>query len=529
MAERKDLKSELKQQTEVLTSTSEGESRMQLKADLKEQAQENYYLSSVVIEDLACIAYADKARIGDIVYSPYAEIKITQNSERINEYAINNTSNYDNPSDWLDWDRVNRENGERSGANAYYSPSKDEINIAGEAFNNLSTINKNVTLTHETVHRQHFLDDGWANIKASHNAIGWDRAELLSEKVALVAEAAYVVGLYQSIKAGLIAIEINGEDKPIECILSTFDEKYSKYIGNVSLKDVVLANEQFDLNNPEDLNRLVYVASEVWNNGRCRCYENKVFKSSEKGIVSAMSFTERCHFLDGEMTEAQLMEYKKIESDMLKDVYVGFNTSVDLSNCDNMQRFHTLSDKVLASHQCFSMIELDNGENRKSGGEKIKNIKECMNKLNEYMEKKGIKSDKEKDEYFAKFMKDVSCRNKPVDEEMLKIVLSYNNKIVYADGVIEEFNKDGTSTVTCRRDRKVNRKGKVVSYRGLCTDHNVKSTYSVYGKKNEQEQKKKSVVLDDKNENKGNNQAINTSNTNKTSIPLAMLYSQKTK
>jgi len=269
---------------------------------------------------------------------------------------------------------------------------------------------------HEKTHYDHWNYDGFGELnKTPINACKGDR---LTETTAHAVEYLSAAQLYTSLKdQNISTLEINGEQQPIEKIL----ENYPK------LKETVLENG-FDATDPKSVRRIVTTSSEVWHEVRLKSYSEQNKKTTIQGgnFLTSLPWSEQLKTLENEEKT-----YKDISERMLKDVDIGQNTTVDLSHCRDLLDTRSTEDaKKLI--QKFNTLVIE-GRVEEETPIPLMSIEE-FKAVDDYLTQKGLKTDTEKMEYMAEFLKNTAYRQtENQDKELATIISSYNNHIAYPD------------------------------------------------------------------------------------------------
>lgn len=279
-------------------------------------------------------------------------------------------------------------------------------------------------LIHETVHRDHDIIDGSENFYSSPYYTC--RVERLTETTANAAQYLAAARQYTFLKQNNINnIQFNGEEYPIEKIISSYP----------GLKEYIEANG-FDINNPQNIKGVVSVSSQFWHEERQEIYDKSSYAKSRfcgstEGIEPTFST-----LLANTSAERLAKKYETTSSEMLKDVYIGYNTTVDLTDC------RELLDTVDEKHSDFLEKQLDKNKIIKAYAAQSE---EELLEINTHLESLGLKTDDQKDEYMQNFIKNVTCRDGVVDEKLKQIVLSYEKYITYADGLTASYEANKTT------------------------------------------------------------------------------------
>ena len=269
---------------------------------------------------------------------------------------------------------------------------------------------------HEKAHFDHWNYDGLGELyKTPVNACKGDR---LTETTAHAVEYLSAAQLYTHLKnQNILTLQINGEEQPIERIL----ENYPK------LKETVLKNG-FDATDPTSVHRIVKISSEIWHDTRLKTYsrQNKDITIQGGTFFAALPWSEQLKVLENEEKT-----YKAVSSRMLKEIDIGQNTTVDLSLCRDLLDTRTTEDAQKLIKKYNTLI----AEGKIEDETPIPQLTAKEFKaVDSYLTEKGLKTDTEKMEYMAKFLKNTACRQtENQDKELAAIIFSYNSNITYPD------------------------------------------------------------------------------------------------
>lgn len=222
------------------------------------------------------------------------------------------------------------------------------------------------------------------------------------------------------------------EEMPIERVLEGYE----------GLKEVV-SEHGFDVENSESVRRVVEASSKYWHKDCADAYREQMLNCALAGdvLLSCKSLSEQKEILENE--EAM---YQRVSGNMLKDVYIGHNTTVDLSMCRDL--LDTLStDNALKEIDEHNQALVQSSEQEKEICEnkiRVVSLQEIQ-EIDAYLTSKGLKNDDEKMAYMAKHLDDVAYRRgKNEDKELTAIMLKHNSEITYQDGLNVEYRRDGS-------------------------------------------------------------------------------------
>ncbi len=200
------------------------------------------------------------------------------------------------------------------------------------------------------------------------------------------------------------------EEQPIEEILEAFP----------GLKETV-DEHGFDVNNPESVRHVVEASSGYWHDVRMEPYNQQAAGAANSGrcVFYSQSWSEQMNILENKDEV-----YQEVSERMMKDVYIGHNTTVDLTHCRDL--LDTMSDE-----DAISLF---------GGDVSLAEMKE----IDAYLTGKGLTTDEQKMRYMAEFLDNTAYRRGDNrDEELTKIMMSYCPEIKYQDGMTLRYdNKD---------------------------------------------------------------------------------------
>lgn len=301
---------------------------------------------------------------------------------------------------------------EQKRAEATQTPDNFENRfIQGDPLTQLEVIN------HENVHRDHFINDGMGKLRSTPvNTAKCDRLTETTAEAATWLQYAYKYSEFKQL--GLETIEINGEQKPLDYILE----------GKPGLKEAVEGlNGDFDINNPEHRRAIVKASSEYWHTERIDQYNSQAHGSASicPDIFAQLSYGQQLASLQNEE-----QNYARISERMLKDVPIQLGSiRVDLTDCrDLLDTMSTQEAQQLTAD--ISHVTLEE-----------------MQEIDAHLQSKGCTTETEKMEYMKNFLANTYLRTgESQDPELLKIMLSHNSQITYADG-LAITQKDGLTEV----------------------------------------------------------------------------------
>lgn len=267
---------------------------------------------------------------------------------------------------------------------------------------------------HEKTHMDHDLLDGMRNL--AHSPVHAARIERQTEVTAYAVQyltAAYKYAYMKSL--GITETQTPTGTMPIEDILKPYPD-LKEYIDE----------KGFNLKDLDNTRGIVQIASEHWHKDRKDYYNQQAqtnyFLTLSAEIVDERSdtkFSQQYHLCTPENREAL---YHQISEEMLKDIDIGYNTKIDLTHCKDL--LNTMSVKEAKKLDIEDEVNLANNCNP-----------EEILAINTHLEKLGLKTDREKDEYMRDFLIKATSRQPDTDQELKNIMLTYNNTIVYSDNI----------------------------------------------------------------------------------------------
>lgn len=231
------------------------------------------------------------------------------------------------------------------------------------------------------------------------------RNDRLNEKRSKAIEYLYIANQYSQLKErGIETIEYGGEKHPVESILEICPE----------LKDYLTQNN-FDINNKEQVRDIVKISSDTWNSKHAETYKAQHFNFAKICLHADNLFQTIGH---------NDKSYDKVANNMLKNVLVDFNTNIDLRYCKDLLDDYS-HEQVLGAvkDQKLDYSSLTFGE---------------VVKIDNYFNSIGLSHDSDKAQYLEENFKNIVTRQGTVDEGLKDMLLSSENaSIKYADGLEE--------------------------------------------------------------------------------------------
>ena len=124
---------------------------------------------------------------------------------------------------------------------------------------------------------------------------------------------------------------------------------------------------------------------------------------------------------------------------MLQGLYIGSNTRVDLTHCRDL--LDTMSNE--------DAREIMSSRNIKPQQQPSPEMLEAIDK---YLEKRGAKTDEEKQTLLQEEFVKITHRDKDADQELKNLMLGNGGSILYADGLVETRLPDSNLSTISRGD-----------------------------------------------------------------------------
>lgn len=268
------------------------------------------------------------------------------------------------------------------------------------------------TLTHEAVHLKHNLYDNMKDLAYPADIYRTNRA---TEKMAYAAQNMYLAQLYTILKSNNISsLEIGNKKILSEDILDYCP----------GLKDYVLKNG-FSPNSQKDVDAVSKIASDYWNEHRQNGYR------IQNTLAAAMRHKSGNLF---ETVATDKKAYDTTINKMLKNVYIGNNTNVNLSR------------------EFFDDFTFEDALNALKDVNIARNFTvQQVQKLDAYLTSINITDNEAKVTYLKENFDHMVLRDGNYDVNLQKVLLdtASENKgtIVYADGLTEKW-QDGKHTIS---------------------------------------------------------------------------------
>lgn len=276
------------------------------------------------------------------------------------------------------------------------------------------TLAKVSAVYHELTHLKHEEYDHYRELTRPVDIF---RGDALSEKIATTVQYQNAANLYTTLKKqNVTQIELDGKVQPIESILEPFE----------GLKEYVTQNG-YSPDSKKDVRAVTEIATKWWNENRTDAYRYD-------HVMNACSANKTANIF--EAIESNKEQYDAVAKGMLKDLYIGNNTNIDLSHCRD------LLDDISEEQALQTFSKMPNG--RLNSNITFAQISE----LSEYLETKGLHSNDEKLAYLRENYDHIVLRDGKHDEGLKQLLLGMDgdNKgtIVYADGLEEHRGADGS-------------------------------------------------------------------------------------
>lgn len=267
-------------------------------------------------------------------------------------------------------------------------------------------------LYHELTHFKHYKYDHCNELTLPIDRYKCDR---LTEKIAATVQYQNAAQLYSILKEQKVTkFEINGEVKPIESILEPFD----------GLKEYLMQNS-YSPNNKKDVRAVTEIACNWWNDKRQNVYLVQDMKAAGKHTAHSMF----------NALETDRKRYDGVTKNMLKDLYIGNNTNIDLSHCRDL--LDDISDEKVLQNIKSLPIDISNGGLTYGQAVEISN----------YLEQKGLHTEEEKLNYLNQNYNHIVLRDGEYDKDLEKLLLDISpasqRSIIYADGLIARYDEKG--------------------------------------------------------------------------------------
>lgn len=239
--------------------------------------------------------------------------------------------------------------------------------------------------------------------------------DYVTEKTAYAVQCLTLANIWKNCKdSGMEMIEINGEKKPVGEILSQVP----------GLRDTVEKNG-FAPVSSESCSRVIQLASAHWDKHYLPGYSEGQFSDAAEHGSSANMMNQ--------IKAAR--EQPKILKDMMKNLDIGYGMKIDIpDDCIAlMMPKKEITQEITSSVSPFSAST------------------EGLLAIDRYLEERGLKKDKDKDEYLKTQFKNIVNRSEDADLALKDLMLGCcnkdNNMIYYTDNLMVR-NQNGIQTVS---------------------------------------------------------------------------------
>ncbi len=384
---------------------------------------------------------------------------------------------------------------------AQYRPSEDTIYIQPLAvskdahrseieYANQNPIAENSIVLHEAVHKRHANHNGLRDITLT--PVNTLRADRLTETTAYAVQYLSVANMYTQLKnQGVKTFEYtSNKDGKEKTVTMPLEDALDMYPGLREAMD----GKDFSPDDPKMIRKIVDASTKEWNN----LYEINYYQQHMQSMAPVYMYQQDATFslrLRNTINQKnQDKDFAKLSQEMLQDVYVGNNTTVDLTSCEDLlnsmssERANELLTYYKTQHALATLQDNPTSENKETQAvekwlekkgltedkqsvyinKAIENIPvhtmwgksstdpefiDLLSKalistlpepsdeevfaINEYLERKGLHTDEEKDKYMEKAFTDIVNRSPEADPELKKLLLGNSGSIKYTDGLVE--------------------------------------------------------------------------------------------
>ena len=337
---------------------------------------------------------------------------------------------------------IKNETEEDKGHLAYYAPQDDSITLIrrpnfyqdgndySSQFYNGNPVVINSTVYHEGTHKRHANVNNFGNSEQSFSTTA--RCDRLTETTAHAAEYLYVAQTYTELKKQNIntfqySTIVNGEEKTVSIPLDNLLETYP------GLKEA-LNGQNFSPDDTQQIRKIVAASSADWHKESTQTFYNRQAARNTLSDYITQPFSVRLQNIKNKDTEEK--RYQEMATAALKDVYIGNNTTVDLTGCKDL--LDTMDDKQLEEVKdyrdlCFDILTIVEQDAEYI---EMTDDKDIL-RLDDYLEKKGITDNAEKDRYLEQEFIKIVTRAPDADRELKKLLLGEGGSIKYTDGLVE--------------------------------------------------------------------------------------------
>lgn len=396
-----------------------------------------------------------------------------------------------NQSDYLQ--NIKREN-QKEDALAFYSSILDSIYLQSytpqevdfaynKEYANQNPIAENSIAYHEALHKRHSNHNGMSDTsRAPANTLRTDR---LTETTAHAVQYLSTANTYTFLKnQGIETFEYTQtKDDKEKTLTMPLDDVLDMYPGLREAMD----GKDFSPDDPEMVRKIVAASAKNWNNHYKDTYYEQHCNVLGLQLNSQKDASFSFRLRNTRNQETRKQDFAKLSQEMLKDIYIGNNTTVNLTDCEDL--LNTMSaeeaDKIVRAVKVNANLQnLDlNGKDMQTVnkwldehgitdakakddylGKALTDITELPDKpstnpelqnllakafissspepsdeeifaINNYLEKKGITEDAAKDAYLKKAFTDIVNRSPEADMELKKLLMGANGSVKYTDGL----------------------------------------------------------------------------------------------
>lgn len=227
----------------------------------------------------------------------------------------------------------------------------------------------------------------------------------VTEKTAYAVQCLTLAHLYKNCKdAGMETIQINGVNHPLPYILNQVPDLHE-----------TIEQNGFDPQDPKSVSRIVKVASAHWDKDYLSGYSNGQFKE----------VAQNANDVDNMLNQINAAKnHQQILLDMTQQLDIGYNTKIDIpADClaDILPKKEITQNILNESSKSFSPST------------------EGLLAIDEYLTKKGIKNDKDRDQYLKTQYSNIVNRTPDADLELRDLMLACGNadnkEIYYTDNL----------------------------------------------------------------------------------------------
>ena len=263
----------------------------------------------------------------------------------------------------------------------------------------------------------HYADDKYFHISGLDNTpVNAARFDRLTERKSIAIQYLAVADKYNRMKKdGITEFEYNGQKIPLEDTLNLcpgLREVFEKYGTDIDNKQtsraIVEAAEKFFENYHQKYDNQAYQKY-------CRSYDNQ----------KAISISTKM-----DLAQKEDKKYNTVADNILKKVNIG-ERYIDLSHCKDL--IDTMSAQDVAQ-----LVQ------SKNDAKYPLVTSEQLLEVYNYLDKKGLKTDDEKELYLAEKFYSITGKEETADAELRDILLKTspeNQTIIYDDGSTEDFSK----------------------------------------------------------------------------------------